>query len=70
MFLEILLGIATVVGLGVALLVRRLRSMGSYWPERGVKTPTYPPMLPWGNSAVLLKCENQTWRALNVALLN
>ena len=56
--LETVLGVVSLVGLGILLLARKLRAMRNYWPERGVKTPTYPSMFPWGNSAVLLKCVN------------
>ena len=59
MLLEIVLGVVSLFGFGAVLLVRRLRTMRNYWPEKGVKMPAYPPMFPWGNSAVLLKCVNE-----------
>ena len=55
MLLEIVLGVVSLFGFGAFLLVRRLRTMRNYWPEKGVRMPAYPPMFPWGNSAVLLK---------------
>ena len=55
MLLEIVLGVVSLFGFGAVLLVRRLRTMRNYWPEKGVRVPAYPPMFPWGNSAVLLK---------------
>ena len=56
--LEIVLGFVSLVGIGALLLVRKVRAMRNYWPEKGVNTPTYPPMFPWGNSAVLFKFVN------------
>ena len=56
MLLEIVLGVSSLVALCALLLVRKMGAMSSYWIEKGVKTPAYPPMFPWGNSAILFKC--------------